>query len=423
MPTSKEQAAVHTRIASEIQREYFATAYELFHHFFRTYPNEPFNRPFYVETLTALGFLGNAEKLLLELVGTDPKESHFTLMLARLYKRLGAFESAEAYFKKTIATKPNDTTGIIFYGTFLSRQQRHQEAIALFESNLNAEGDRDELYYNYGVCFESLGDYITAKRHYRRALQFDNSFKTASLALDDLDMATRISNWAELNLSGNIPPDDWPDFFHEISESETANDVSDDDVPAGDLKPQLMKLITQAASCKRRVSSCVELIKVYKKLFGENPGLNYRDAIQMSRLMNSKKAIHILRAIDFPNGHQNMVNTSLARAYEELGEFKSANDYYHRAIADGNFWAYKAFGTFLRQTGRLIEARQIFEKGISFAPSPDPELELGLADCLRSLREYDLAALRYRTAITLAPKCDAALIGLADVIAAKELKA
>lgn len=130
----------------------------------------------YVQLATAYLQQGNYERARRHLDRALDLRSDDPAALATkglLLQSEGEPELAEEAYRKAVGSDPGYTRGRVFYGAFLYREERFEEAREQFRvaSRDTGYGDRASVFYNLGRANERLGEMEDAAGAYRRALE------------------------------------------------------------------------------------------------------------------------------------------------------------------------------------------------------------------------------------------------------------
>lgn len=80
-------------------------------------------------------------------------------------------KSAECYFERAIAFRPDDETARMLYANYLLKRGRREAARAQFEEALRIAPNAVELNYNAGLFFVGEGDLERARKHAKVAYE------------------------------------------------------------------------------------------------------------------------------------------------------------------------------------------------------------------------------------------------------------
>ena len=120
----------------------------------------------------------------------NSSESKRYIVLAKMghiFRFRGDYETAAEWYRKTIDSNPNDTTGYIFLGAALARQGKLDEAEAVHRTATQCkEGCIDEAYHNLGLVLRGQGRLEESRECFTKALEIDPDYEVAQEALDDL---------------------------------------------------------------------------------------------------------------------------------------------------------------------------------------------------------------------------------------------
>jgi len=176
-------------------RDYAAMAVELLRLYLELDPDNSRFQYMYADNLRSLGRLGDAYVVLASLeFAKVPEEQQYLVELSRaqIHDDRGEWKEAEERYVAATRRRPASTVPWVYYGAFLSRQGRVDDAIAVFTQGLTAEGDLDEVHFNLGNCARAQARYETAKNHYELALHIAPGDENYRLALDDVNSAIEV---------------------------------------------------------------------------------------------------------------------------------------------------------------------------------------------------------------------------------------
>jgi tetratricopeptide (TPR) repeat protein len=111
--------------------------------------------------------------------------------LGNLDRTRGDFESAITWYQKQIEADPDDGTGYLFLGNLLMRQGNLESSETALQQALAADQVcLDEAHFSLGLVYRSQGRLAEAKTHFESALEIDENFAAAKLALKDVKSAS-----------------------------------------------------------------------------------------------------------------------------------------------------------------------------------------------------------------------------------------
>jgi len=147
-------------------------------------------------TLTRLGYalseLANYEEAetVLKHALENTSESKRYIVLAKmghLFRFQGDYETAAEWYRKTMSSNSNDTTGYIFLGAALARQGKLDEAETIHRAATECkDGCIDEAYHNLGLVLRGQGRLEESRVCFVKALEIDPDYEAAQDALDDV---------------------------------------------------------------------------------------------------------------------------------------------------------------------------------------------------------------------------------------------
>lgn len=116
----------------------------------------------------------------------DPQNAQVRFELGKMYFDRGEYEKAIERFKEFLALSPKDVGAIEFVGVAYQRLERYNEAIVEFKRILEIQPDNKKVLAEISRCYRGLGNFTTARSFAVRALQVDNSFGLAWIALGEV---------------------------------------------------------------------------------------------------------------------------------------------------------------------------------------------------------------------------------------------
>ena len=142
----------------------------------------------------ALGQLARyeeAERAFLKVIElSDLPEGPILGEIGNLYRSKGDFESAIQWYQKQIDTDPKDGTGYLYLANVLMRQGKLAPAeVALHKALAADQVCLEEAHFSLGLVYRSQGRLAEAKTQFESALEFDEYFAAAKLALKDVKKA------------------------------------------------------------------------------------------------------------------------------------------------------------------------------------------------------------------------------------------
>lgn len=164
-----------------------ATAIVMLEKYVRSVPNDSYATFLLAENLRSLGRVTDAEAMMRSLKDIPAsKQWLVSLCWAEIHAIKSRNVEAEAAFKKAIELNPSSTVPWVYYGGWLGKQERFQEAVEVLTNGLAATGDLDEVYLNLGYNKRALYQYGEAKDCFLRALKENPTYLEAEDALGDV---------------------------------------------------------------------------------------------------------------------------------------------------------------------------------------------------------------------------------------------
>jgi len=133
--------------------------------------------------LRAAGLQVEAVQALEQAVAMEPESIEARSQLIRLYDALNDFDRAQQHYLAVTAIRPNAVMANLWYGTFLGKLGRMQEAANAFEKVLLTSPDNSMAHTLLGQALEEMQQPDAAERHYRLAIASDPLNHQASILL------------------------------------------------------------------------------------------------------------------------------------------------------------------------------------------------------------------------------------------------
>ena len=122
-----------------------------------------------------LGRYETAGKNFLQVLSTEPKNLAAMNNLANTHKDLFEFEKAENLYKKIIKINPKYIMAITNYANLKFQLNQHDDAINLYNQALEIDSKSENIHYNIGLTFQSLGNFKKAEYHFNEMIKINPS--------------------------------------------------------------------------------------------------------------------------------------------------------------------------------------------------------------------------------------------------------
>ena len=136
-----------------------------------------------IETLINNKNYIDALKDCLNLEKEYPFSAELFFMIARVYKNLSQFDSAETYYNKVISINPDHPDTLNNLGNIFNAKGRAKEAINLFQKVILLVPTAPQPYSNIAQSYLLLGDYEKAIKFSQKAIELSPNFIDAYLTL------------------------------------------------------------------------------------------------------------------------------------------------------------------------------------------------------------------------------------------------
>jgi len=102
------------------------------------------------------------------IIEIDPNNALAHNNLGLVYKEKGLYYTAMEEFEKSVELMPNYYKAMNNIGSVLYLQGNYEEAVEEFKKALNSKPDFDIAHWNIALCYEKMGDNISALKHWRQ---------------------------------------------------------------------------------------------------------------------------------------------------------------------------------------------------------------------------------------------------------------
>lgn len=135
------------------------------------------------------GYFDSAFRKLEEILVEDPFFGKAYNHMGWMYEtKLKDYVKAEECYKKALDTDPNYTATYTNYSILLSTLNKYDELRLLLEKAITIPGvDRANVFNEYGIMYEQMGQYEQAIEHYRKCGEMTLNKDTLSRAMDSID--------------------------------------------------------------------------------------------------------------------------------------------------------------------------------------------------------------------------------------------
>jgi tetratricopeptide (TPR) repeat protein len=302
-----------------------------------------------------LGIPEVSEEKLKEAAQLLPEENLIQFALAELYFSMDKFVEAEQIYRKLLQDETLDVTGISLVeriGSSLSMQGEFEEAVLFLEEALEDEQTDDRLFQTAFVYLQ-LKENEKAIYYLQQLRAMNPQYQALYLYLAEALQEEELLEEAQAVIEEGIQENPYQvDFYHFASENSYR---------LHDVKKAEDYLVKALETGEKADETLLTLSNLYlnEEMFDE--------------------VIDVISRMEDQDNPYALWN--LAHAYNELEEFDSATKYYEEANIALNHEPefMKEYGIFLREEGRLEEARHLLSHYLAHEPG-DLEVQSILDD-------------------------------------------
>ncbi len=126
-----------------------------------------------------IGHYETAIKNFLQVLSSENKNLAAMNNLANAYKDILEFNKAEDLYKKIININPNYINAITNYANLKFQLDQFEKAIELYNLALTLDNKSENIHYNIGLTYQSVGDFKKAEYHFNEMLKINSSATVA----------------------------------------------------------------------------------------------------------------------------------------------------------------------------------------------------------------------------------------------------
>ena len=257
--------------------------------------------------LKSLGRLREAIRAYDSAVTLLPSYSQAYNNLGIIYQKLNQFEDAEKNFRNSIKHKPDFPEAHNNLGNVLKELGKFEESKKSYKDAIRLNSNLPDAYYNLGNVFDILGNLFEAERNYIRAIQIKPSYYEAYNNLGIIYQKLNQFEDAEKNFRNSIKHK--PDF------PEAHNNLGN-----------VLKIFGKLEEAEKNIAKAITLDSCYANAYYNLSSLR-KFRLNDSYFLKMKK-LHANQNITDQNSC--LINFSLAKAYEDIKNFKKAFYHYER---------------------------------------------------------------------------------------------
>lgn len=296
--------------------------------------------------------LASLEKIWLQRVQANSGDAEAHANLGAVYQKEGNYEAAMAEYKKAEAINPANETTRLNMGTLYQIQKNYDAAIASYSSILALYPNHVNAHIYKAQCLKELGRNEEAIKEYKMAISFDPNNNEARTQLFDLLKNTMPADQVLTYLYQNVQnqpmnSSNYYDFAYELHKAGKLDDAIvyynqtikldpkniDSYVNLSQVyrqKGDLVKARQVIQNAKAIFPDNVDIKKQYDSIVAEQSSNVYTEATKLFEQAKYQDAIFSYTKIQPPTTESLL---GIAASYQALENYKSAVDYYKKALA------------------------------------------------------------------------------------------
>ncbi|MES2856060.1 MAG: tetratricopeptide repeat protein, partial [Bdellovibrionota bacterium] len=99
--------------------------------------------------------------------------------VGNIHVRAGDFDAAEEFYDKAYTIRPNSDILLVNYGTLEIQRENHESALERFRAAVAVNANSDRAWVGLALVHRAMGDLELAKGNVERALDINDSNRTA----------------------------------------------------------------------------------------------------------------------------------------------------------------------------------------------------------------------------------------------------
>jgi protein O-GlcNAc transferase len=120
-----------------------------------------------------------------QLIKRWPRVQEAYVVIADSYARLGRWRMAERFYRQAVAIKEHPNI-LLFHGVALSALERNDEAEECLLKALKLDPDNEETHHHLGRVYKAKGQFDTAEKQFKRAIEINPKYVFAYAELGEL---------------------------------------------------------------------------------------------------------------------------------------------------------------------------------------------------------------------------------------------
>lgn len=136
-------------------------------------PNNSFLLNLLGSSYQKIGNYETAKRNFLQVLSTEPSNLAAMNNMANTCKDTLAFKESEQYFKEILKINPKYIMAITNYANLKFQLNQHDDAINLYNEALEIDNKSENIHYNIGLTYQSLGNFEKAEYHFSKMIEIN----------------------------------------------------------------------------------------------------------------------------------------------------------------------------------------------------------------------------------------------------------
>lgn len=153
----------------------------------KAFPNLPIAHALFADMLWAKKQLRSALEQGERAIGADPTLALGFVVIADVYRTLRMLPEAITHYQSALKAFPNMARAYLGLGLCAFAQGRLQESFNYYQVALQQDAEYADAYYHIGDLYQSVGDYVEARKYLTKCLEYEpsNIVAACNLAFQD----------------------------------------------------------------------------------------------------------------------------------------------------------------------------------------------------------------------------------------------